>query len=290
MDGASQRPRNKVGLTIDRLPQLLPQFVELNDDLCGGMKERAASEALYTCQQIAPFIAGIADGPFSVRERWVNPKTGVQTNTGWRDWLWVMSGIADDDPTLEAQCQQLFDEVSEQAGGDTSQNGEQWRATAGRKARRVAAGQQITTVATLVQLATELGWTGYASPASSLLAGVTAVGVTTAGKSAVLGGTTAHEAEALKVAKSRLHSAFVNAQKAGGRRVRSSLVQIALSIPDAGVRAKIMFALAAFLLKAGHSESEIVGAVIACGRPQAEGISALKWTRKKTITTMGGTP
>jgi hypothetical protein len=279
---AASGARNKVVATIDRLPQL-PELNELNDDLCGGMKERDASEALFTCKQIGPFLAGIPDGPFAVRERWENPLTGEKTDAGWRDWLWVMSGIADDDPSLEEDCYRLFVEVSEAAGGDTSQNEEQWRSTAGRKARRMAQGQQITTVATLIKLATELGWTGYALPTSATAA-LEPASSRKPPEAGVRGWTTAHEAAALKVAKSRLHDAFLIAQKLGGRRVRSSLVRVCMSVRSVPLRERLMFMLSALLLKSDHSPEEIVGAVEACGFPRETGVHAALWAKKNTKT------
>jgi hypothetical protein len=84
----------------------------VNDALCGGMKERDAGYDLAVCKGIGPIIASVPNGPFSVRSKWRNPLTGENTGFGWLDWLYVMSGIADDDPSLEDQCKQLFDEVS----------------------------------------------------------------------------------------------------------------------------------------------------------------------------------
>lgn len=251
-----------------------PPLDGLNDDLCGGMKEREAGEALFTCQQIGPFIASIPDGPFSVRESWTNPRTGERTDTGWRDWLWVMSGVADDDPSLADECERLFNKVSEQAGGDTSQNEEQWRATAGRKARRVAAGQSITTVATLVKLATDLGWTGYAVSAAMSMTAFTPASATPGVW------TLSHEAVALKAAKSRLHTAFQVARVLGRHRIRGDLVRVALTVREPAVRARLMFALAALLIKSNHSPEEIVEAVIACGFPRAHAANAFLWAEK----------
>jgi hypothetical protein len=146
----SSLPRDIRGRDRKR-PVQLPSG-SLNDDLGGGMKERDAGEALLTCKEIGPLIASVPNGPLSVRSKWRNPLTGEDTGFGWRDWLYVMSGIADDDPSLEEQCKQLFDEVSEKAGGETSQNDAQWRSQAGRKARRTAAGDDVTTVGTLVRM------------------------------------------------------------------------------------------------------------------------------------------
>jgi AAA domain len=133
-------------------PQPPPRAPSVNDDLCGGMQERDAGETLFTCKELGPLIASVPNGPFSVRSKWRNPLTGETTDFGWLDWLYIMSGIADDDPSLEDQCKQLFDEVSDKAGGNTSQNDAQWNSQAGRKTRREAAGERVTTVGTLVTM------------------------------------------------------------------------------------------------------------------------------------------
>ena len=235
------------------------------------------------CREIGPFIASIPNGPFSVRERWVNPRTGERTKFGWRDWLWVMSGIADDDPSLEDQCKQLFDEVSEKAGGDASQNEDQWRSTAGRKARRLAAGDEVTTVGTLVLLATELGWTGLNVRGGATLSPVAASGLgldATSSSGGSAGWTAAHELQAFKVAKSRLHDAFKVAQILGRHRIRGALVRVALTVREPAVRARLMFALAALLLKSNHSPEEIVEAIIACGFPRTHSLNAFLWAQK----------
>jgi Bifunctional DNA primase/polymerase, N-terminal len=92
--------------------------------------------------------------------------------------------------------------------------------------------------------------------------------------------TAAYEAAALKAAKSRLHDAFVIARMLGQHRIRDDLVRKALTVADIRVRAKLMFTLAAFLLKSDHSWGEIVDAVVACGLPRATGVAAFVWAQK----------
>jgi hypothetical protein len=85
----------------------------------------------------------------------------------------------------------------------------------------------------------------------------------------------------LKAAKSRLRDTFLTATVRGSRRrIRDALVRTAVTIVDVQVRAKLAFTLAALLLKSGHSDAEIVEAVVACGLPRAHGLNVLRWTRK----------
>jgi hypothetical protein len=121
---------------------------DINADLCDDVHQ--AQRDFFTCREIGPLIASAPNGPFSVRVGWVDPRTGEKTEFGWQDWLFVMRGMADDNPSLEDQCKQLFDEVSKLAGGDASENEKQWNATAGRKAQRLKKGDDITTVGTLM--------------------------------------------------------------------------------------------------------------------------------------------
>jgi hypothetical protein len=94
------------------------------------------------------------------------------------------------------------------------------------------------------------------------------------------GWTAAHELAALKVAKARLHDTFVVAELLGRHRIRSSLVRACMAVSNASVRARLMFVLAAFLIKANHSPEEIVDAVSECGFPRAHGVNALLWAQK----------
>jgi hypothetical protein len=84
----------------------------------------------------------------------------------------------------------------------------------------------------------------------------------------------------LRDAKKRLSAAFKATRILGRHRIRSSLVHIALAVPNASVRAKLMFALAAFLLESNHSTAEIIEAGVACGLPRAHGVNALRWAQK----------
>jgi hypothetical protein len=102
---SKSNPKGKSQPTNDNLND------DLNADLSGGMRELNAGEDLFVCKEIGPLIAAVPNGPFSVRGGWVNPLTGEPTSFGWLNWLLVMRGIADDDPSLEDQCEQLFDEV-----------------------------------------------------------------------------------------------------------------------------------------------------------------------------------
>ena len=104
--------------------------------------------------------------------------------------------------------------------------------------------------------------------------------VATSAAGGATGWTAAHEAAALKRAKSSLHNAFKVAQALGQHRIRSSLVRIALTVPDARLRARLMFALAAFLLKSNHAPEEIVGAVVACGFPRTHAAHTFTWAQK----------
>jgi hypothetical protein len=90
----------------------------------------------------------------------------------------------------------------------------------------------------------------------------------------------AHEL-ALRAAKSRLRDTFLTATIGGSRqRVRDALVLTAIAIVDVQVRAKLAFTLATLLLKSGHSDADIVEAVIACRLPRAQGLNALRWALK----------
>jgi hypothetical protein len=123
-----------------------------NDDLSGGVAEMVLGEVRY----LGLAIASVTNGPFSVREKWVDPRTSERTDYGWIDWLYVMSGLADDYPQMEDDCLKVFDEVNEAAGGNTADNDDQWKVTAGRKTQRVAAGKEVRTVASLVKLWEEI--------------------------------------------------------------------------------------------------------------------------------------
>jgi hypothetical protein len=94
------------------------------------------------------------------------------------------------------------------------------------------------------------------------------------------GWTAAYEAAALKAAKTRLHNAFRIARMLGRHRIRDDLVRKALAVADIRVRAKLMFTLAAFLLKSNHSLEEVVAAVSECGFPRATGAAAFLWAQK----------
>jgi Bifunctional DNA primase/polymerase, N-terminal len=94
------------------------------------------------------------------------------------------------------------------------------------------------------------------------------------------GSTAAYETAALKAAKTRLHDAFRIARMLGRHRIRDDLVRKALAVGDIRVRAKLMFTLAAFLLKSDHSWGEIVDAVVACGFLRATGVAAFVWAQK----------
>jgi hypothetical protein len=85
---------------------------------------------------------------------------------------------------------------------------------------------------------------------------------------------------ALKVAKSRLHGAFRIAEFIGRHRIRDDLVRKALAVPDVSVRSKLMFTLAALLMKSNHSPEEIINAVVVCGFPRETGVHTFAWARK----------
>ena len=129
----------------------------VNQDLAGGMGELDALQDLATCREIGLNVASRKGGPFASRQPWVNPVTGEKTEYSWLDWLTIISGVADDCPGLEGECKRLYDEVNARAGGDQSQNEQQWAAQIGRKTRRVAAGETITGVGTLMKIMESVG-------------------------------------------------------------------------------------------------------------------------------------
>jgi hypothetical protein len=182
-------------------------------------------------------------------------------------------GAADADAVRE-----LYFWVVEKTGRDAADNEARYD-DALRRAQGLTHGPaKIVTPGTIFHWAREQGWAGLAaalSPAAS-------------SSSSAPGWTAAHEArlssaavtEALKDAKSRLHNAFKAAQILGQPRIRLSLVHVALTVSNVTVRSRLMFALAALLLKSNHSPEEIVGAVIACGFPRETGAHAVLWARK----------
>jgi hypothetical protein len=91
---------------------------------------------------------------------------------------------------------------------------------------------------------------------------------------------------ALENAKRRLRAAFLIARLHGRRRIKGDLVRAALTVDDVTLRSKLMFALAAFLLKSSHAPEEIADAVVACGLPRSVGVSACRWAQRN----VGGNP
>jgi hypothetical protein len=88
---------------------------------------------------------------------------------------------------------------------------------------------------------------------------------------------------ALRVAKRRLNDAFLVASALGRGRIYGDLVREARAIPDASVRRKLMFTLAALLIRSGHSPDGIIDAAVACGGERAEALKALAWARSHVI-------
>jgi hypothetical protein len=123
-------------------------FDEDHDDLGAGVAERD----LAICEDICRRIASIPNGPFSARQGWRNPATAETVEVGWLTLLFVLRGIADNDESLAQRCKRLFDECSAAAGGDTSENEAQWARQAAKAAQRVAGGQDVITVGTLLKL------------------------------------------------------------------------------------------------------------------------------------------
>jgi hypothetical protein len=164
-----------------------------------------------------------------------------------------------------AAVRALVDRVVEKTGRDSGFNDRLYAEAVRRTPGLIAVGAKIVTAGTIFHWAREQGW----APAGES----TSVGETS-------GRTTTHEAAVLRDAKKRLSAAFKATRILGRHRIRSSLVHIALAVPNASVRAKLMFALAAFLLESNHSTAEIIEAGVACGLPRAHGVNALRWAQK----------
>ena len=80
--------------------------------------------------------------------------------------------------------------------------------------------------------------------------------------------------------KSRLRSAFLVTEMLGDpQHIRDDLVRVATAIPNAAVRSRLMYSLAAHLMKANHSFEDIASTVAACGFPRALA-SRLLWVEK----------
>ena len=88
-----------------------------------------------------------------------------------------------------------------------------------------------------------------------------------------------YQSATLRKAKSRLHDAFLIERMLGRHRIRDDLVRKARAVADIRVRAKLMFTLAAFLLKSNHSPEEVVAAVSECGLPRSVGFNAVAWAQ-----------
>ena len=56
--------------------------------------------------------------------------------------------------------------------------------------------------------------------------------------------------------------------------IRDDLVRVATAIPNAAVRSRLMYSLAAHLMKANHSFEDIARTVAACGFPRARAVHA----------------
>jgi hypothetical protein len=143
------------------------EHYDVNDDLSGGMKEREAGRGLAECRWRLKRLAAIAGGPLSERDGWVNPTTGVRTSFGRLRMLFALRAIADDDPTLEGQCWDLLVEIRTAVGHDMDGIDKQWNAAAGKAAQRLAAGKDVATVGTVVQMYVDTepmitgGWPAY---------------------------------------------------------------------------------------------------------------------------------
>ena len=158
---------------------------------------------------------------------------------------------------------------------------------------RIAGG---VTIAALIALATAHGfdahaWWAYekgltpkegralkeARAAAAAPSVTAAAGAASAGKPSL---TVAHEAEALRVAKSRLHSTFLISKLLGHHRLASDLARVCMTVRSVPVRERLMFMLAALLLNSNHPPEEIAGAVETCGFPRETAVRAVLWAKK----------
>jgi hypothetical protein len=176
----------------------------------------------------------------------------------------TVKGAADADAVRE-----LYFRVVDKTGRNQADNEARYD-DALRRMQGLNGGGKIVTPGTIFHWAHEQGWTGLAaalSPAAS-------------SSSAALGWTAAHEAAALKVAKSRLHNAFQTAEFIGRHRILGDLTRVCMAVRSVSVRSRLMFTLAALLTKSKHSPEEIVNAVVVCGFPRETGVHAFVWARK----------
>ena len=119
------------------------------DDFGGGLDEIEIQELEY----YGLIVASVLNGPFSSRKKWLNATGGELTDFNWLDWLFAASDLADEYPQREPDIKQVFNQVCDRAGGDTSGNDKQWKLAIGQSTERRAAGKSVTTIGTLIRLA-----------------------------------------------------------------------------------------------------------------------------------------
>ena len=171
------------------------------------------------------------------------------------------------EPACGDDVRALYFAVVDAAGRNPEINEQRYADALRHTRERIRDGQEIRSPGTVFHWAHEQGWAGLAT-------------VTGSSPGGMAGWTAAHEAAALRVAKSRVHDAFLIAEKLGRHRIRNHLVREALTVTDMSVRSKLVFALAALLTKSNHSPEEIVDAIVTCGFLRSASLNVLAWARK----------
>jgi hypothetical protein len=193
----------------------------------------------------------------------------------WRDLVFAAGYVAMSEPAHENDARALVEEVCETAGRDPEKAEKRIESGVERARARIAAGEEVIRTGTIYLAAREQGWTppgeAWARPPES--PHETSGGAPAIGPAQLRA---AHE-RALHVVKRRLNDAFLIAVKLPQPRMSKALLREARAVPDASVRSKLMFALAALLLKSGHSPPEIADAVVACGLKRSAALNVLSW-------------
>ena len=110
------------------------------DEMSAGIAERELADL----RSAGHIIAAKPNGPFSKRE-------------GWFKWMCACASVAVNSPHLEVEAERAFHEVSGAAGGDTTQNAEQWESTLASTARKLGqGGGDLIGLGTIFHMAEEL--------------------------------------------------------------------------------------------------------------------------------------
>lgn len=105
----------------------------------GELSAGVAKLQLEELEHCGRALASIPNGPFSKRD-------------GWLDWLFACTRLAVENPEIEVEVERSFHEVSDAAGGRTDDNEAQWRSALHGTAKRLAAGQDTISVATISKM------------------------------------------------------------------------------------------------------------------------------------------